>query len=193
MPPRHRAVRRPAAGLLRRAREARGRACPFLENVTRGRGIPRERLEEVGEHYFAVRRPQPDQRPEPRVHRRGRGGLPRPAGSTSGLLGQPQLGPLPRRHAAADAGRRRRAGRLPGDQRLLVVLRLPAVPREPRRRGGRGRRRARPGSTGSGTTSTTPASWSRWSTRRWPRSPSSATPPATTRTCCSSPTRSRCR
>jgi ferrochelatase len=25
---------------------------PFLENVTQGRGIPRERLEEVGEHYF---------------------------------------------------------------------------------------------------------------------------------------------
>jgi protoporphyrin/coproporphyrin ferrochelatase len=25
---------------------------PFLENVTRGRGIPRERMEEVGEHYF---------------------------------------------------------------------------------------------------------------------------------------------
>jgi ferrochelatase len=24
---------------------------PFLENVTRGRGIPRERLEEVGAHY----------------------------------------------------------------------------------------------------------------------------------------------
>src|SRR6476659_9183230 len=27
---------------------------PFLENVTRGRGIPRERLEEVGEHYFQL-------------------------------------------------------------------------------------------------------------------------------------------
>lgn len=27
---------------------------PFLENVTRGRGIPRERLEAVGEHYFAL-------------------------------------------------------------------------------------------------------------------------------------------
>jgi protoporphyrin/coproporphyrin ferrochelatase len=26
---------------------------PFLENVTRGKSIPRERLEEVGEHYFA--------------------------------------------------------------------------------------------------------------------------------------------
>jgi protoporphyrin/coproporphyrin ferrochelatase len=25
---------------------------PFLQNVTRGRGIPRERLEKVGEHYF---------------------------------------------------------------------------------------------------------------------------------------------
>ncbi|RAV31785.1 ferrochelatase [Corynebacterium heidelbergense] len=27
---------------------------PFLENVTRGRGIPRHRLEKVGEHYFAM-------------------------------------------------------------------------------------------------------------------------------------------
>src|SRR3954452_11341057 len=27
---------------------------PFLENVTRGRGIPRERLEEVGEHYHLL-------------------------------------------------------------------------------------------------------------------------------------------
>jgi len=25
---------------------------PFLENVTRGRGVPRERLEEVAEHYY---------------------------------------------------------------------------------------------------------------------------------------------
>src|SRR5215207_8399606 len=25
---------------------------PFLENVTRGRGIPRERLEAVGRHYY---------------------------------------------------------------------------------------------------------------------------------------------
>ena len=25
---------------------------PFLENVTRGRGVPRERLQEVGQHYF---------------------------------------------------------------------------------------------------------------------------------------------
>ena len=36
---------------------------PFLENVTRGRGIPRERLEEVGEHYhlFGGKSPINDQ------------------------------------------------------------------------------------------------------------------------------------
>ncbi len=33
--------------------EAPEEVVPFLENVTRGRGIPRERLVEVGEHYFA--------------------------------------------------------------------------------------------------------------------------------------------
>jgi ferrochelatase len=33
--------------------EGPGDVVPFLENVTRGRGIPRERLEEVGKHYFS--------------------------------------------------------------------------------------------------------------------------------------------
>ncbi|HEX8781267.1 MAG TPA: ferrochelatase [Nocardioides sp.] len=39
---------------------------PFLENVTRGRGIPRERLEEVGQHYhlFGGRSPINDQNRE---------------------------------------------------------------------------------------------------------------------------------
>ena len=32
--------------------EGEGEVIPFLENVTRGRGIPRERLAAVGEHYF---------------------------------------------------------------------------------------------------------------------------------------------
>ncbi|MEU8828289.1 ferrochelatase [Streptomyces sp. NPDC048636] len=32
--------------------EGPGDVVPFLENVTRGRGIPRERLKEVGRHYF---------------------------------------------------------------------------------------------------------------------------------------------
>src|SRR3954470_4218350 len=32
--------------------ERPGDVMPFLENVTRGRGIPRERLEEVAQHYY---------------------------------------------------------------------------------------------------------------------------------------------
>ena len=32
--------------------EGEDEVIPFLENVTRGRGIPRERLAKVGEHYF---------------------------------------------------------------------------------------------------------------------------------------------
>ncbi len=34
--------------------EGRQDVLPFLENVTRGRGIPRSRLEAVAEHYYAV-------------------------------------------------------------------------------------------------------------------------------------------
>ena len=46
--------------------EAPEEVVPFLENVTRGRGIPRERLEQVGEHYFAFggRSPINDQNKE---------------------------------------------------------------------------------------------------------------------------------
>ena len=35
---------------------------PFLENVTRGRGIPTERLAEVGRHYLLFGGKEPDQR-----------------------------------------------------------------------------------------------------------------------------------
>jgi ferrochelatase len=43
--------------------EAPDEIVPFLENVTRGRGIPRERLEQVGQHYhlFGGRSPINDQ------------------------------------------------------------------------------------------------------------------------------------
>lgn len=46
--------------------EAPDEVVPFLENVTRGRNIPRERLEEVGEHYymFGGRSPINDQNKE---------------------------------------------------------------------------------------------------------------------------------
>jgi ferrochelatase len=35
--------------------EGRDDVLPFLQNVTRGRGIPPARLEAVAEHYYAVR------------------------------------------------------------------------------------------------------------------------------------------
>src|SRR3954447_23802780 len=43
--------------------EQPGDVLPFLENVTRGRGIPRERLESVADHYlhFGGRSPINDQ------------------------------------------------------------------------------------------------------------------------------------
>src|SRR5271163_1201909 len=34
--------------------ERRDDVLPFLENVTRGRNIPRERLHEVAEHYYRL-------------------------------------------------------------------------------------------------------------------------------------------
>ena len=148
---------------------------PFLENVTRGRGIPRERLEEVGEHYhlFGGRSPINDLNRD--LLAAVRADLAGAGIDLPGLLGQPQLGPLPHRRARRDARRRRHPGRVLRDQRLLVVVELPAVPREPVRRRRAARRRARRGWTSCGTTSTTPGSSSRWSTRSSRRSPSCPT------------------
>ena len=72
--------------------------------------------------------------------------------------------PLPPRHARDDGRRRGTAGGRVRDQRVLVVLRLPAVPREPLRRG-RGARPRRRASTSCGTTSTTRVSSRRTPTR----------------------------
>ena len=132
---------------------------PFLENVTRGRGIPRERLEEVGEHYFRFggRSPINDQnraflaairedlagagidlpvywgnrnwRPLP--HRRAPGRC-----ATTGSPGPPASSPRRTRRTPAAGSTARTSPRPPP------------------------RSRAPRGSTGCGTTSTTPASWS---------------------------------
>ena len=74
---------------------------PFLENVTAGRGIPRERLAEVGEHYhlFGGKSPINDLNRELldaiRKDLADRGHRP------AGLLGQPQLGSVPARRRPA--------------------------------------------------------------------------------------------
>ena len=79
---------------------------PFLENVTRGRGIPRERLAEVGEHYFLFGGVSPINAQNRALLAALARGLRRRRPRPAGLLGQPQLGAVPGRHAARD-GRRR--------------------------------------------------------------------------------------
>ena len=138
---------------------------PFLENVTRGRGIPRERLEVVGEHYqlFGGRSPINDLNRD--LLAAVRADLAGAGIDLPGLLGQPQLGPLPHRRARRDARRRRHPGRLLRHQRLLVVVELPAVPREPVRRGRAAGRRRAAARQAAPLLQPPRASWSRWSTR----------------------------
>ena len=165
---------------------------PFLRNVTEGRDIPDERLEEVGEHYFELggRSPINDQNRvliEAVETDLEANGVKIPV-----YWGNRNWDPylrdaLAQMKADGDPARRGAA-----DQRLLLLQRLPAVPRGPRRRG-RQRCPALPTSTGCAPTSTTPASWSRWWTPPWPRSPTCPRRPAAAATSSSSPTRSRWR
>jgi hypothetical protein len=107
-----------------------------------------------------------DQRPEPRTAGGHPRGPQRRRARPARLLGQPQLGPVPRRCRHADARRRGHARGVLPDLRLLVVLVCRSTART-----SRPRRRRSPTlrcSTDSGPTSTTPASSSRSST---PRSP----------------------
>ena len=68
---------------------------PFLENVTRGRGIPTERLAEVGQHYllFGGKSPINDQCRSLLAaltnELRSRGI------AAAAVLGKPELGPVP--------------------------------------------------------------------------------------------------
>ena len=114
---------------------------PFLENVTRGRNVPRERLEEVAHHYELFGGVSPINRPEPRADRgargRARGARHRPAD----LLREPQLASVPRGHAAGDARRRRAVGAGVLHLGLQLLLGLPPVPRGHLPRAGGGRRR----------------------------------------------------
>ena len=102
---------------------------PFLENVTRGRNVPRERLEEVAHHYELFGGVSPINAQNraliAALESRARRARHRPAD----LLRQPQLGSVPRRRAPRDGRRRRRACARVLHVRLLVVLRLPPVPR----------------------------------------------------------------
>ena len=145
---------------------------PFLENVTRGRGIPRERLAEVGQHYygFGGRSPINDQCRSllARAANRTRSARHRP----TAVLGKSQLGSVSERDRSP---RSRPTG-------TAAWWRSPRVP-TPRtlRVGSTGRtcttpcRARRYGWTRSGTTPTIPASWPHRSGPRWRPSTNSAT------------------
>ena len=100
---------------------------PFLENVLRGKNVPRERMLEVAEHYyhFDGRSPINEQTKELiaaveqefRVH-----GVKLP-----GLLGKPQLVSVPGGYAQADAGGWHSPRRGAGHIGVRVVLRMQAV------------------------------------------------------------------
>ena len=84
---------------------------PFLENVTRGRGVPAGAAGRGGRALPRLRRREPDQRPVQAAARSGRrrvrGRRHRPAA----LLGQQELAPVHRGHGAADERRRRAPAR----------------------------------------------------------------------------------
>ena len=105
---------------------------PFLENVTRGRNVPRERLEEVAHHYELFGGVSPINAQNRALDRRAPTRARRTRDRAADLLRQPQLASVPRRHAAGDGRRRRRARARLLHLRLLVVLGVPPVPRGPR-------------------------------------------------------------
>jgi ferrochelatase len=81
---------------------------PFLANVVRGRNVPPERLQQTAAHYAQLRRPEPAARADPRARGGARAGAQAHGPRLPGLPRQPQLAPVPGRHAAPDGGGRRR-------------------------------------------------------------------------------------
>ena len=145
---------------------------PFLENVLRGRNVPRERMLAVAEHYyhFGGKSPINDQNRALIAALKAEFGRKRHRASY--LLGQSQLASHARRHPAADESGRRetRAGICYFG--VQFVFQLPAVPREHCRGAGcRGRRRTA-WWTSCACSTTIHYSWKPTSTmcaRRWTR------------------------
>ena len=121
--------------------EAPEEVMPFLRRVTRGRGIPDERLEEVAEHYhhFGGRSPINDQNRALMAALRSE--LDRRGIQTPLSVGQPQLRAVRDRHPPAVRTSGDEAPRRRHDQRLLLLQLLPAVSRGPGRGAGHARRR----------------------------------------------------
>ncbi len=85
--------------------EAPEDVLPFMENVTRGRGIPPERLQEVSRHYLDVFGGVSPINEQARALKAAlEAELAERGPAAAGLLGQPQLAPVPGRHARRRCG-----------------------------------------------------------------------------------------
>ena len=91
--------------------EKRDDVLPFLENVLRGRNVPRERMLEVAEHYYHFGGVSPINAQTAGIDRRCARNW-RPRDRAADLLGQPQL--------ASAAGRHLRTMQADGVRRALA-------------------------------------------------------------------------
>src|SRR3712207_9509730 len=78
--------------------EGQDDVIPFLRNVTRGRGIPDERLEEVAHHYRAFGGGRPNYNQDPELKAAPEVGLAAGGDAPAVLWGKRQLEPHPRAH-----------------------------------------------------------------------------------------------
>ena len=102
---------------------------PFLENVTRGRNVPRERLEEVAHHYELFGGVSPINAQNRAIIAALRIELDAHGIELPIYFGNRNWHPFLADTLQRDGRRRRRAGARVLHVRLLVVLGVPAVPR----------------------------------------------------------------
>ena len=131
---------------------------PFLENVLRGKNVPRERMLAVAEHYEHFGGRSPTQRPESGTDRGARGGTGRQRSAAAGLLGQSQLASAAARHAGRNGPRRHSPGAGPFHHRLQLLFQLPAISGKHRRRPSSRSARRLPKFTSCGRSSIIPVS-----------------------------------
>ena len=166
---------------------------PFLESVTRGRGRAAGAPRGGRPPLRALRRRQPDQRPEPGADRGAARRARCPRGRPADLLREPQLASVARRHVARDARRRRQQVRSRSSPRPSPPTRgagsTGRTSSSRRRPSGRSRRKC----SSSVRSATTPDSSSRTSSSCVLRSPGSRPIGAGARTSRSRRTASRSR
>ncbi len=106
--------------------ERREDVMPFLENVTRGRNIPRQRLVEVAEHYYHQGGASPINSQVRALVTSLRAELDR-RNRPADLLGQSKLDSLARRYLGRDDQTETEAGAGGSAFRIHLLLQLPSI------------------------------------------------------------------